>query len=255
MPVFSPDCLQGRIAFVTGGSRGLGAEIVAQLAAHGATVTFSYLQDAGSAQQLVERVIAAGGVAKSYRCDVRSRETVRQTLADLTETFGGLDILVNNAGVNRRKFFEETTDEDWDLVLETNLKGAFICSQEALPYLKNSAAGRIINISSIASGMAGPKTLHYAVAKSGLDCMTRFLGRHCGPSGITVNSINPNVILTDQTLDEVLSPAGQAVVEETPLGRLGSLEDVGSAAVFLASDAAEYITGHLLHLNGGRYLG
>ncbi len=254
MPLFSPSCLQDKVAVVTGGSRGLGAGIAKHLAQYGAKVAITYVENKAAAGQVVAEIRTSGGTAEAYCCDVRNRAQVRETFEHINQQYGKLDILVNNAGVNRRKTFEETTDEDWDLVLDTNLKGAFICSQEALPYLKQSNSGRIINISSIASQMAGPKTLHYAVSKSGMDTMTRFLGRYCGPYGITAKSINPNIIPTKQTDDEVDSPNVRHEIEETPLGRLGTLDDVASAVIFLASEEAGYITGHILYLNGGRYL-
>jgi 3-oxoacyl-[acyl-carrier protein] reductase len=254
MPAAEYD-LNGRVALIMGGSRGIGEAIVRRLVDLGAKVAFTYHTSHLEAEALEAEIKGLEKPIKRYHCDIRFREAVHETLAAVVQDFGKLDILVNNAGVNRRKFFEETTDEDWDFVVDTNLKGAFICSQEALPYLKKSPCGRIINISSIASQMAGPKTLHYAVAKSGMDTMTKFLGRYCGPWNITVNSVNPNVILTDMTQDEVNSPQGQQVISETPLNRLGTIDDVTAAVAFLASDDAAYITGHLLNVNGGRYLG
>jgi 3-oxoacyl-[acyl-carrier protein] reductase len=247
--------LTGRVAFVTGGSRGIGAAIVERLAGCGAKVAFTYVTSEAAAKALEEKVTAAGGIAKACLCDVRSRETVRKTMADVAAQYGGLDILVNNAGINRRKDFEDTTDEDWDAVMETNLKAPFICAQEALSYLKKSSQARIINMSSISAQIAGPRTVHYAVSKSGLDCLTHFLGRYCGPFNIAVNSINPNVVLTDMAKDLETSPEGQVFLNETPMHRFGTLDDVANATAFLASGDSGYVTGHLLHLNGGRYLG
>lgn len=245
----------GKTVFVTGGSRGIGAGIVRLLAQYGAGVALCYHQQAKAAEELVKSLESAPGKVKAYACDVRSRQQVRDVLARIAADFGDLDVLVNNAGLNRHKRFEETTDEDWDAVLDTNLKGPFICCQEALPYLKNSSAGRIINISSIASQLAGPNTVQDAVSKNGLDCLTRFLGRYCGPYGITVNSINPNEIVTDPVKDLEDSPEGRVFLAETPMGRFGKVDDVAHAVAFLMSDGAGYITGHLLNLNGGRYVG
>jgi 3-oxoacyl-[acyl-carrier protein] reductase len=247
--------LHDRVAFVTGGSRGLGAGIVRRLAECGMKVAFCYVSQPEAAAQLEKELTDAGFTVGAYECDVRNRSAVKQVMAQVAERFGGLDVLVNNAGINRRKTFEETTDDDWDAVIETNLKAPFICCQEALPYLKKSEAGRIINISSVSAQIAGPKTAHYAVAKSGLDCLTHFLGRYCGPMNITANSVNPNVVITDLVRDLETSPEGKAFLAETPLGRFGTVEDVANSVAFLASDESSYITGHLLHVNGGRYLG
>jgi NAD(P)-dependent dehydrogenase (short-subunit alcohol dehydrogenase family) len=154
--------LDSRVAFVTGGSRGLGAGIVRRLAECGMKVAFCYVSQADAATALEKELTAEGYTVAAFECDVRNRASVKRVMAAVAEKFGGLDVLVNNAGINRRKTFEETTDEDWDAVIETNLKAPFICCQEALPYLKESKAGRIINISSVSAQIAGPKTAHYA---------------------------------------------------------------------------------------------
>ncbi len=175
-------------------------------------------------------------------------------MATVTERAGGIDILVNNAGINRRATFAETTDQDWDDIMEVNLKGPFICSQEVLPHMIERGGGRIINISSVAGEYHGPKTVHYAVSKAGLNSLTKVVARYGAEHNILVNAVSPGIMLTDQTADELNSPAGEKIVAMTLLKRAGQLSDVAATCVFLASDEQNYITGQVISVSGGAVL-
>jgi len=178
---------------------------------------------------------------------------VRALFTRTIECFGRFDILVNNAGINRVCLFEEITDRDWDDILGVNLKGPFICCQEAFPHLK-ARGGRIINIASVAGQYHGPKTVHYAVSKAGLISLTAAVARYGAEHGILVNAVAPGIIETDLTRDELRGPGGQKVVGLTLLKRPGQLDDVTSACVFLASDEQNYMTGQVLSVAGGAVL-
>ena len=169
------------------------------------------------------------------------------------ESFGGLDILVNNAGLLQQKPFAQITDADWDRVLAVNLKGAFLCSQEAHTQLRRSGHGRILNISSSGGQLGGPLAPHYSAAKAGTIALTRSLARLLAPE-VAVNCISPGLIETDMTRAEIASSDGHRKLAQIPLGRVGSASEVAAAAVFLAA-SAPYVTGHTLNVNGGLYLG
>jgi 3-oxoacyl-[acyl-carrier protein] reductase len=245
--------LEGRIAVVTGGGRGIGRAIAERFAAEGADVVVNFRQDEAAAAATVAAVRAAGRRALAVRADVSRRDDVRDLFARTIEHFGRFDILVNNAGINRVCLFEEITDRDWDDILGVNLKGPFICCQEAFPHLK-ARGGRIINIASVAGQYHGPKTVHYAVSKAGLISLTAAVARYGAEHGILVNAVAPGIIETDLTRDELRGPGGQKVVGLTLLKRPGQLDDVTSACVFLASDEQNYMTGQVLSVAGGAVL-
>lgn len=245
--------LEGKVAVVTGGGRGIGRAIALRFAAEGADVVVNYRADEAAAQATAAAIAAAGGRAACVRADVTRRDEVRALFARAVERFGRLDLLVNNAGINRVCFFEEITDRDWDDILATNLKGPFICCQEAFPHLK-ARGGRIVNIASVAGQYHGPKTVHYAVSKAGLISLTAAVARYGAEHGILVNAVAPGIIETDLTRDELRGPGGQKVVALTLLKRPGQLDDVASACVFLCSDEQNYMTGQVLSVAGGAVL-
>jgi 3-oxoacyl-[acyl-carrier protein] reductase len=254
--------LAGRTALVTGASRGVGRAIAIGLAEAGAKVVVNYLERSQAAEEVVAEIegVEAGGSAPrasaralAVQADVARREQVRTLLSTTLETFGGLDILVNNAGLLQQKPFAQITDEDWDRVLAVNLKGAFICAQEAHSELRRSGVGRILNISSSGGQLGGPLAPHYSAAKAGTIALTRSLARLLAPE-VAVNCIAPGLIETDMTQDEIASPQGREKLARIPLGRVGTAKEVAAAAVFLAV-SAPYITGHTLNVNGGLYLG
>lgn len=245
--------LEGKVAVVTGGGRGIGRAIALRFAAEGADVVVNYRADEAAAQETAAAITAAGRRALCVRADVTRRDEVRALFARAVERFGRLDLLVNNAGINRVCFFEEITDQDWDDILATNLKGPFICCQEAFAHLK-ARGGRIVNIASVAGQYHGPKTVHYAVSKAGLISLTAAVARYGAEHGILVNAVAPGIIETDLTRDELRGPGGQKVVALTLLKRPGQLDDVASACVFLCSDEQNYMTGQVLSVAGGAVL-
>jgi 3-oxoacyl-[acyl-carrier protein] reductase len=245
--------LEGKVALVTGSSRGIGRAIAIELARQGCQVVVNYHSSPAAAQEVVALIESAGGVARALGGDVSIAAEAEQLVRATLVAFGTLDILVNNAGIARDKLLLRMTEEDWDVVLDTNLKGAFHCVKAAQPTFLRKHSGRIINISSVVglSGNAGQA--NYAAAKAGLIGLTKTLAKELGSRNITANAIAPGFIETDMT-----AKLGAALVEQArahiPLGRLGRPEDVAAAVAFLASDAAAYITGQVLCVDGGMAL-
>ncbi len=246
--------LAGKSAVVTGASRGIGREIALEFARQGAQLAIGYAERQDKAQEVVAEIEGRGGRALAVALDVRDRAGIHRGFAEIVAALGGIDILVNNAGINERCTFEEMTDDGWDRIMAVNLKGPFICSQEVFPHMIARGGGRIINISSVAGEYHGPKTVHYAVSKAGLNSLTKVVARYGAPHNILVNAVAPGIMLTDQTADELASPAGARIVEMTLLKRAGTLADVASASVFLASDEQNYMTGQVLSVSGGAVL-
>ncbi len=245
--------LQDKVALITGAGRGIGRAIALRFAQEGCDVAVNFKQDAAAAAETVALIEKTGRRALALQADVTRRPQVHDLCRATVDHFGKLDILVNNAGVNNVCTFEEVTDEDWDLIMDTNLKGPFVCCQEAWPHLKKGG-GRIINIASVAGQYHGPKTVHYAVSKAGLISLTAAVARYGAEHDILVNAIAPGIIETDLTRDELRGPGGQKIVAMTLLKRPGELDDVTSAAVFLASDEQNYLTGQVLSVSGGAVL-
>jgi 3-oxoacyl-[acyl-carrier protein] reductase len=242
--------LAGRVALVTGGSRGIGRAIAVELARSGARVVFTYHTNPEAAEVTRKEIEAIGAVAEAARCDVASLDAVDALVASVLKEHQRLDIVVNNAGITRDQLIVRMKSADFDEVVATNLRGAWnVCRAVARPMLK-ARAGRIINLSSVVAGMGNPGQTNYAASKGGVEALTRSLARELGSRGVTVNAVAPGFIETDMTRElgeEVMT----ALHERIPLGRLGSVEDVAWAVRFLASDDARYITGQVLHVNGG----
>lgn len=247
--------LAGNVAVVTGSSRGLGKAIAIGFAAAGADIIVNYVQNEAGAQQTAETIRQLGCRAHVIRADVAQRADVRRLFAETIAIFGKIDILVNNAGVNKRGWFEEITDEDWDMIMAINLKGPFMCCQEVFPHMIKNGSGRIINISSVASQYHGPKTVHYAVSKAGLNSLTKVLARYGAPHNIMVNAVAPGLILTDQTREEFESGAAKPLIDLTLLKRPGTEQDVIAACMSVAEQKQSYMTGQVLSVSGGAYLG
>lgn len=247
--------LSGAVAVVTGSSRGLGKAIAIGFAAEGADVIVNYVQNEVGAQETAETIRQFGRRAHIIRADVAQRADVKHLFAEAAATFGKIDILINNAGVNKRGWFEEITDEDWDLIMAINLKGPFMCCQEVFPYMIKNRGGRIINISSVAGQYHGPKTVHYAVSKAGLNSLTKVLARYGAPHNILINAVAPGLILTDQTREEFESGAAKPIIDMTLLKRPGAEQDVVSACLSVAEQRQSYMTGQVLSVSGGAYLG
>ena len=247
--------LKDKVAVITGGSRGIGREIALAFAREGCRIVVNYISRVDLADETVKTIQTTGSQAMAIRADVSRRPEVREMFCRTIEKFGRIDILVNNAGINRRGWFEEATDEDWDRIMEVNLKGPFICSQEVFSYMKKQQSGRIINISSVAGQYHGPKTVHYAVSKAGLNSLTKVIARYGAEHNILVNAVAPGIMWTDQTADELTSPAGQKIIDMTLVKRPGQLQDVSSTCILLASEEQNYITGQVISVSGGAYLG
>ena len=245
--------LQGRIALVTGASQGIGRACALELARAGVTVALAARNEAKLAAVAAE-IEAAGGQAAAFALDVASEESIKAGAKAVLERFGKVEILVNNAGITRDGLTMMMKRADWDDVLGTNLTGAFLLTQGLIrPMLKNRW-GRIINISSVVGRTGQAGQVNYAASKAGLIGMTRSLAREVASRGITVNAVAPGYIETPMTavLDEKLRAA---MLEQIPLGRAGTDLEIAQSVAFLASDAAAYITGHVLDVNGGMFMG
>ena len=236
-----------KVAFVTGGAKGIGSAIVKRFIKDGYKVAFTYNNSEDKAKSLANEL---GENCKAYKLDITDSNAVNTVIADVENTFGEIYVLVNNAGIAQQALFTDITDEMWHKMLETNLSGAFYCSRAVLKYMINRKCGKIINISSIWGEIGGSCEVHYSAAKAGLIGMTKALAKEVGLSGITVNCVSPGVILTDMTshFDE---DTMNELKEETPLNKIGTPEDIAGAVSFLASPDADFITGQDLAVNGG----
>ncbi len=242
--------LTGKVAVVTGSSRGIGAGIAKTLAAQGASVVINHRNSADAANEVATAIKEAGGEATVVQADVSNSDEAQQLIKKTIDTYGQPDILVNNAGTTRDKLMMTMKDEDWNLVLETNLNSTYYCSKAVIRPMMKKRKGRIINITSVV-GLAGQAgQTNYAASKAGIVGLTKSLAKEVGSRNITVNAVAPGFIptaLTEVLADEMM----ESVVQTTPLGRLGSVEDVAAAVLFLASDEAAFITGQVLTVDGG----
>jgi 3-oxoacyl-[acyl-carrier protein] reductase len=242
--------LSGRAALVTGASRGIGHEIARRLADQGAAVAINYNQSETQAVKLRDAVTAGGGQAIVTQGDVRRPEDVERIVSETLGAFGSLDILVNNAGFNRDTLILRMSLQDWDEVMEMNLRSVFLCTKAVLRQMMKQRWGRVINIGSV-SGLGGNAgQANYAAAKSGLVGFTRAVAREMGSRNVTANVIAPGLISTELTKD-IRPEIVDAVKERALIERLGESIDVAAAAVFLASEEAGYITGQVLNVDGG----
>ena len=245
--------LENRIALVTGASRGIGRAIALALAKEGADVIVNYASSAEAAKEVVSEIKALGRKAIALKFDVASFDEVQNAVKEAEENFGPIDILVNNAGITRDTLLMRMKEEDWDKVLGVNLKGAFNCSKAVIQGMMKRRFGRIINISSVIAFSGNPGQTNYAAAKAGLIGLTKSLAREVATRGITVNAVAPGYIETDMTA-KIPEKIKQAILAQIPMGRVGKAEEVAPAVVFLASEEASYITGAVIHVNGGLYM-
>ncbi|HOC11237.1 MULTISPECIES: 3-oxoacyl-ACP reductase FabG [Thermomonas] len=242
--------LQGEVVLVTGASRGIGAAIAYTLAAQGATVIGTATSDAG-AQAIGERLAAAGGHGR--RLNVNEAGAIEALVEAVSSEFGNISILVNNAGITRDNLLMRMKDEDWQVILDTNLTSVFRASKAVLRGMMKARKGRIINIASVIGLTGNAGQANYAAAKAGIIAFSKSLAKEIGSRGITVNVVAPGFIATDMTAD-LPDAAKDAMLGQIALGRLGEPADIANAVAFLASPSASYITGETLHVNGGMYM-
>ncbi len=242
--------LKGRRALVTGGSRGIGAAICRELAAMGAEVFINFAGNTEAAQSVADSIAENQGKATLLQFDVADSKAVSQAVKGAIKEHGAFHILVNNAGITKDGLLARMKEADWDRVIEVNLKGAFNCTQAVAMAMMKERWGRIINISSVVGTMGNPGQANYAATKAGLEGFTKSVAREMASRGITANAVAPGFIETDMTA-ELPEKIKEQLLSQIPAGCMGKPEDVASAVAFLASPAAGYITGHVLHVNGG----
>lgn len=245
--------LDGKVAVVTGGSRGIGRAICVRLAAMGAFVYINFVSRSSAAEETQRIVVDKGGKAEIIGFDVADSSAVQAAFKQITSDAGGVDILVNNAGITRDGLMARMKESDWDAVIDTNLKGAFLCAKAASRTMMKKKWGRIVNISSV-SGFAGnPGQVNYSAAKAGMGGLTKAMAREYASRNITVNGVAPGYIETEMT--GLLEKATQDQIKnEIPLAVFGQVEDVAGAVAYLVSEDGRYITGQTLHVNGGMYV-
>ncbi|MCK3712029.1 3-oxoacyl-ACP reductase [Clostridioides difficile] len=242
--------MKKKTVLITGGARGIGKAMSKAFAKEGYNVLVNFNKSENEAKELYTILNEKNFSVKLFKANISNREDVEDMVDYCIKEFGGLDVLVNNAGVSQDKLFTDITDEDWDNMMNINLKGSFYCSQVALNYMISEKKGNIINISSIWGISGASCEVHYSITKAGIIGMTKALAKEVGPSNIRVNSIAPGVINTDM-LSGYNEEDIDALVEETPLMRLGTPEDIANCAIFLASDKSNFITGQVISPNGG----
>ena len=242
--------MSGKTAVVTGGSRGIGRAICLELARRGANVVFSYAGNTAAADKTLEELKALGVEARAVQGNVADPAAAKTLIDTAVKELGGIHILVNNAGITRDGLAMAMKEDDFDAVIETNLKGAFLCMKAAIRPMMKARYGRIVNMSSVVALRGNPGQVNYCASKAGLIGMTKSLAKEMGARGITVNAVAPGYISTDMTA-ALPDAARQAMLSTIPVGRAGNPEDVAAAVAFLASEEAGYITGQVLSVDGG----
>jgi len=242
--------LDGKTAIVTGASRGIGAEIAKYLAKEGARVAVNYSGSQSKAEEVVKAIETAGGEAFAIQASVGDSASVTEMIAATMERFGTIDILVNNAGITRDNLLMRMKESEWDDVINTNLKGVFLCTKAVTRQMMKQRAGRIINIASIVGVSGNAGQANYVAAKAGVIGLTKTTAKELASRNINVNAIAPGFITTEMT-EELPEEVKSHMLTQIPLAKLGNPEDVAKAVVFLASDDSNYITGQTLHVDGG----
>jgi 3-oxoacyl-[acyl-carrier protein] reductase len=242
--------LTGKIAVVTGASRGIGRQIALTLAEKGATVIVNYNGSAAKAEEVVSEIQAAGGQAEAVQCNVSDFEKAAELMNYVVKKYSRVDILVNNAGITRDNLLMKMSEEDFDAVINTNLKGAFNCIRHISRQMLKQRSGRIINIASVSGVLGNAGQANYSASKAGVIGMTKSVARELASRGITANAIAPGFVDTEMT--QVLADnVKEAAVEQIPMKRFGSTKDIANTVAFLASEEAGYITGQVICVDGG----
>lgn len=242
--------LNGKIAVVTGASRGIGEAIAKKLGSLGATVIVNYCGSVERAENVKEEIVKEGGKAKTYKCDVSDFAACETFLKEVVEEYGRIDILVNNAGITRDGLLMRMSEKDFSDVVDTNLKGTFNCMRFASRQMMKQRSGRIVNMSSVVGVAGNAGQVNYAASKAGVIGMTKSAAKELAARGITVNAIAPGFIQTEMT-DVLPDKVKEEMKKQIPLGSFGKTEDIAAAVAFLVSDEAKYITGQVLHVDGG----
>lgn len=242
--------LTGKVALVTGASRGIGKAIALKLAAEGAAVVINYHGSMEKAKAVKAEIESDGGIAEIMQCNVADYQATEAMIRKVTDDFGRLDILVNNAGITRDGLLMKMSEEDYDTVLDTNLKGPFHCIRFAARQMLRQRGGRIINLSSVSGILGNAGQANYSASKAGVIGLTKSAARELASRGITVNAVAPGFIETEMTA-VLPEKVRESAVAQIPLGAFGTAEDIAEAVAFLASDSARYITGQTIHVDGG----
>lgn len=240
----------GRIAVVSGGSRGIGAAVCRALARDGYTVIIDYRESREKAEALEKELKSSGFNAEAYCCDVRDEDAVKGLFEYVAGKYGRIDVLVNNAGISHYGLITDVSIMEWNDIFDTNVKGVFLMCREGLKSMISEKSGRIVNISSMWGICGASCEAAYSASKSAVIGLTKALAKEVGPSGITVNCVAPGAVQTDM-MKELSEETREMLKEETPLGRLGTPEDIAEAVAFLVSDRASFITGEVISSNGG----
>ena len=242
--------LTGKVALVTGASRGIGRQTAITLAAYGATVIVNYTGSREKAEEVAAQITENGGNAAVYGCNVSDYPAVEAMMKELVQKYGRIDILVNNAGITRDGLLMKMSEEDYDTVLDTNLKGTFNCIKHISRQMLKQRSGRIINLSSVVGVYGNAGQVNYSASKAGVIGITKSVAKELGSRGITVNAVAPGFIITEMT-DAMPEDAKKQVSDRIAMKRLGEVADVAEAVAFLASDKAAYITGQVICVDGG----
>jgi 3-oxoacyl-[acyl-carrier protein] reductase len=245
--------LEGKVALVTGASRGIGREIALELARSGANVAVNFSGSEAKANEVVDEIKKIGKDAFAIKCDVSNSEEVATMVKETIDRFGKLEILVNNAGITRDNLLMRMKEDEWDDVININLKGVFLCTKAVTRQMMKQRIGRIINIASIVGAMGNAGQANYVAAKAGIIGLTKTTAKELASRNITVNAIAPGFITTDMT-DQLPEDVKAEMMKQIPLARLGEPKDIAKMTAFLASDDGSYITGQTLHINGGMYM-
>jgi 3-oxoacyl-[acyl-carrier protein] reductase len=242
-----------RIVVVTGGSRGIGRAICTSLGTSGTTVYFADISDPKTAEETVKAVAETGGKAFFHQVDVASEAAVADYFKTILQESERIDVLVNNAGITRDGLLMRMKDDDWNAVMNVNLKGTFNCTKLAAKTMMKQRYGRIINIASVVGVSGNPGQANYVASKAGVIGLTKAVARELASRNITVNAVAPGYIATDMT-SELNEKAKTAMIDQIPLGRIGTPEDIAGVVAFLVSPAADYMTGQVIHVSGGMYM-
>ncbi|MCA1059200.1 3-oxoacyl-[acyl-carrier-protein] reductase [Rossellomorea aquimaris] len=242
--------LEGKVALVTGASRGIGREIALELAREGCNVAVNFAGSEAKANEVVDEIKGLGRQAIAVQCNVSDSEAVQAMVKETIGQFGSLDILVNNAGITKDNLLMRMKETEWDDVININLKGVFLCTKAVTRQMMKQRSGRIINISSIVGVSGNPGQANYVAAKSGVIGLTKTTAKELAPRGITVNAIAPGFISTDMT-DQLQEDVRNEMLKQIPLSRFGDPKDIAKVVTFVASDSAAYMTGQTLHIDGG----